>query len=492
MQNTELNEPEGGKTGTVSRVQLAGLILGPAVLAVTQILPPPEGMNPQAWSALGMMLLMAVWWSTEAIPIAATSLLPIVLIPALGLGNVASATSAYAHPIIFLFLGGFTLGLAMQRWNLHRRVALLTLRAMGTRPKRQIAGFMLATAFLSMWVSNTATAIMMLPIGVSVIGMLERGQGEEQIRPYATALLLAIAYSASIGGVATLIGTPPNALLAAYLSENQGMDIGFSQWMLLGLPVSLVMLALTWWWLTRHDFGLRADPGADRLVKRELADLGEVGKGEKLVGVVFLLTASAWILRPLLSGSLLPWLNDTSIAIAAAVSLFLIPVSLRERVFLLDWQSAETLPWGVLLLFGGGLAMAGVISASGLADWIAQSLAGSEGMQAIAMIGLITIVIIFLTEVTSNTATAAAFLPLLGALAVAQGVPAPLFAVPAALAASCAFMMPVATPPNAIVFSSGHVRIGDMIRTGFALNLIGVVVVTGFSYLMVGLVFSAG
>jgi sodium-dependent dicarboxylate transporter 2/3/5 len=269
------------------------------------------------------------------------------------------------------------------------------------------------------------------------------------------------------------------------------MDIGFSQWMLLGLPVSLCMLALTWWWLTRRDFGLQADEEADRLVRNELAELGQTGKGEKLVGLVFLLTASAWILRPLLSDSLLPWLSDTSIAIAAAVTLFLIPVSLRERVFLLDWQSAETLPWGVLLLFGGGLAMAGVISSSGLADWIAQALAGSEGLPAIAMIALVTIVIIFLTEVTSNTATAAAFLPLLGALAVAQGVPAPFFAVPAALAASCAFMMPVATPPNAIVFSSGHVRIGDMIRTGFALNLIGVIVVTGFSYLLVGLVFSA-
>jgi sodium-dependent dicarboxylate transporter 2/3/5 len=491
MQNTELNEPGGGKTDSVPRAQLIGLILGPVMLALTQVLSPPESMNPQAWSALGMMLLMAVWWSTEAIPIAATSLPPIVLVPALGLGDVGSATSAYAHPIIFLFLGGFTLGLAMQRWNLHRRVALLTLRAMGARPKRQIAGFMLATAFLSMWVSNTATAIMMLPIGVSVISMLERGQGEEKIRPYATALLLAIAYSASIGGVATLIGTPPNALLAAYLSETQGMDIGFSQWMLLGLPVSLCMLALTWWWLTRRDFGLQADEEADRLVRNELAELGQTGKGEKLVGLVFLLTASAWILRPLLSDSLLPWLSDTSIAIAAAVTLFLIPVSLRERVFLLDWQSAETLPWGVLLLFGGGLAMAGVISSSGLADWIAQALAGSEGLPAIAMIALVTIVIIFLTEVTSNTATAAAFLPLLGALAVAQGVPAPFFAVPAALAASCAFMMPVATPPNAIVFSSGHVRIGDMIRTGFALNLIGVIVVTGFSYLLVGLVFSA-
>lgn len=492
MQGLGPNEPGAGKPDSPSRIQLIGLVLGPVLLAVTQVLPAPENMSPQAWSALGLMLLMALWWSTEAIPIAATSLLPIILIPALGLDSVSNATSAYAHPIIFLFLGGFTLGLAMQRWNLHRRIALLTLRAMGTQPKRQIAGFMLATAFLSMWVSNTATAIMMLPIGVSVIGMMERGQGEERMRPYATALLLAIAYSASIGGIATLIGTPPNALLAAYLNEAQGLEIGFSRWMLLGLPVSLVMLVLAWWWLTRRDFGLQADEGAGRLISDQLSELGDVSRAEKRVALVFLLTAAAWIFRPLLSASLLPWLNDTSIAIAAAVSLFLVPVSLRERVFLLDWATAEKLPWGVLLLFGGGLAMAGVISSSGLADWIAQSLAGSEGLPVVAMIVLITLVIIFLTEVTSNTATAAAFLPLLGALAVAQGVPATLFAVPAALAASCAFMMPVATPPNAIVFSSGHVRIGDMIGAGFALNLMGVVVVTGFSYLLVGVLFSQG
>lgn len=485
-------ESESTDQGQDVKVRYAGLIAGFLLLLLTQLVEPPESMNPQAWSALGMMLLMATWWATEAIPIPATSLLPIVLIPALGLGNVASATSAYANPIIFLFLGGFTLGLAMQRWNLHRRIALLTLRAMGAKPRKQIAGFMLATAFLSMWVSNTATSIMMLPIGLSVIAMMERGNSEKASQRYATALLLAIAYSASIGGVATLIGTPPNALLAAYLSESQGVSIGFSQWMLIGLPVTVVMLFLSWWWLTRKPFDLQSDSGSDTLIRDQLAELGSVSRGEKLVAVVFLLTAAAWMFRPLLSGGLVPWLNDTSIAIAAAIALFLIPVSLADRTFVLDWQSAEKLPWGVLLLFGGGLAMAGVISSTGLADWIAAALAGSEGLPAILMIALITLVIIFLTEVTSNTATAAAFLPLLGALAVAQGVPAPLFAVPAALAASCAFMMPVATPPNAIVFSSGHVRIGDMIRTGFALNLIGVVVVTGFSYLLVGLVFSAG
>lgn len=471
------------------KAQVIGLFLGAFFLLFTLLVPAPETMKPEAWSALGLMLLMATWWSTEAIPIPATALLPIVLVPALGLGSIGDATERYAHPIIYLFLGGFTLGLAMQRWNLHRRIALLTLKAVGDQPKRQIGGFMIATAFLSMWVSNTATAIMMLPIGLSVVAMMD-DSNPEGVRRYATSLLLAIAYSASIGGMATLIGTPPNALLAAYLAENQGIDIGFAQWMLLGVPVTVAMLVAAWWWLTRKDFGVSRKSGEGSGVHDELVALGPLSRGEKLVALVFALTATAWILRPLLSNGLMPWLSDTGIAIAAAIAMFTIPVDTRERVFLLDWESAKGIPWGVLLLFGGGLAMAGVISSSGLADWIASNLGAAGFLPALAMIALVTTVIIFLTEVTSNTATAAAFLPLLGAVALSQDVSPLLLTVPAAVAASCAFMMPVATPPNAIVFSSGHMQIGDMIRAGFALNLIGVVVVTLFSYSLLGFVFS--
>ncbi|WP_051146601.1 SLC13 family permease [Marinobacter daepoensis] len=471
------------------RSQIAGLVLGACFLLATVVLPAPGGMAQEAWGALGLMLLMATWWSTEAIPIPATALLPIVLVPALGLGSIGQATSPYANPIIFLFLGGFTLGLAMQRWNLHRRIALVTLRAMGDRPKRQIAGFMLATAFLSMWVSNTATTIMMLPIGLSVVAMMD-GSRPEAVRRYATALLLAIAYSASIGGIATLIGTPPNALLAAYLSENQGVSVGFAQWMILGVPVTVVMLTLTWWWLTRKDFGLDEVADSGQMIREELAKLGPMTRGEKLVAVVFLATAVAWVARPLVSGALMPWLSDTGIAIAAAIAMFLIPVDTRTRTFILDWDSANKLPWGVLLLFGGGLAMAGVISSSGLAGWIASSLGVAGALPTLMMMVIVATVIIFLTEVTSNTATAAAFLPLLGALAMAQGVSPLLLTVPAAIAASCAFMMPVATPPNAIVFSSGHMQISEMIRAGFALNLMGIAVVTLITYALLGLVFT--
>lgn len=479
---------DGGSQG-YPKSRLVGLFLGAGFLLMTVLLPPPESMSMEAWSAMGLMLLMATWWSTEAIPIPATALLPIVLVPGLGLGSISQATSPYAHPIIFLFLGGFTLGLAMQRWNLHRRIALMTLKAVGSEPKRQIAGFMLATAFLSMWVSNTATAIMMLPIGLSVIGMMGSGQ-PENVQRYATALLLAIAYSASIGGIATLIGTPPNALLAAYLSKTQGISVGFAQWMLLGVPVAIVMLGLVWWWLTRRDFGLSTQEGTGDAIRDELTAMGQMSRGEKLVAVVFALTASAWVFRPLLSANIAPWLTDTGIAVSAAIAMFMIPVNIRQQTFVLDWDTAKGIPWGVLLLFGGGLAMAGVISSSGLADWIAASMGGASALPIVIMITLVVTVIIFLTEVTSNTATAAAFLPLLGALALSQDASPLLLTVPAAIAASCAFMMPVATPPNAIVFSSGHMKIGDMIRAGFALNIAGIVVVTLLCYLLMDLIFT--
>lgn len=483
------NATSGHQPDGLPKSRVIGLFLGPALLLITLLLPAPGAMGAEAWAALGLMLLMATWWSTEAIPIPATALVPIVLIPALGLGDIKDATTPYANPIIFLFLGGFTLGLAMQRWNLHRRIALLTLQGVGDKPRRQIAGFMIATAFLSMWVSNTATSIMMLPIGLSVVSMMD-SPNPEGVRRYATALLLAIAYSASIGGIATLIGTPPNALLAAYLSDSQDISVGFAQWMLLGVPVSLVMLLLTWWWLTRRDFGLGGQAGSGGMIQDELTALGPLQKGEKLVALVFVVTAAGWMFRPLLSNGLMPWLSDTAIAIAAAVAMFLIPVNLKDRVFVLDWETAQRIPWGVLLLFGGGLAMAGVISSSGLAEWIAESLSVAGHLPVLVMIALVVGVIIFLTEVTSNTATAAAFLPLLGALAMSQEVSVLLLTVPAAIAASCAFMMPVATPPNAIVFSSGHMEIRDMIRAGFALNVLGIVVVTALSYLLLGLVFS--
>ncbi len=466
-----------------------GLILGPLLLLACILTDPPGGLSEKAWLTVGLAALMAVWWSTEAIPIPATSLLPILLIPLLDIDTLAKATAPYANPTIFLFLGGFLLGLAMQRWNLHKRIALATLLAVGNQPSRQIAGFMIATAFISMWVSNTATSIMMLPIGLSVIGLLIAGSEEKEGARFAVALLLGIAYSASVGGIATLIGTPPNALLAAFMRENYDVQIGFGQWMLLGLPLSIGMLVFIWWSLTRGGFRL-AGGDSRGLLEKEMAALGPMSRAEKMVAVVFVLAAAAWIFQPLLA-DYIDGVNDTSIAMAAAIALFLIPVDLHKRVFLMDWEQANKAPWGVLLLFGGGLSLAGVIGVSGLAEWIASSLGAFDALPLLAMIALVVTVIIFLTEITSNTATAAAFLPLLGALAVAQGRSPEMLAIPAAVAASCAFMMPVATPPNAIVFGTGQLPIQAMIKAGFVLNLFGVLLVSLLCYGLVGWIWAS-
>ncbi|TDX31121.1 sodium-dependent dicarboxylate transporter 2/3/5 [Modicisalibacter xianhensis] len=480
-----MDNPTNDQEARPSTAARIGLWLGPAWLVLTLVLPAPAGMSEPAWACVGLALLMATWWATEAIPIPATSLLPLVLVPAMGIGELTPTASSYANPIIFLFLGGFLLGIGMQRWNLHRRIALKVLQIVGHQPRRQIGGFMIATGFLSMWVSNTATSIMMLPIGMSVISLLEKNDPRELNR-YATALLLAIAYSASIGGIATLIGTPPNALLAGYLAEDRGIDIGFAQWMMVGVPVSVSMMLIAWWWLTRGGFSLGSNEESAAMVKSELRALGTTTTAERRVGIVFLLAALAWVFRPLLNDAGIAWLNDTSIAIAAGLALFLLPSGNEKNVRLLDWERAKGLPWGVLLLFGGGLALAGAIKSSGLAEWIANQLSVFGALPLILLVGIVVLVIIFLTEVTSNTATAAAFLPLLGALALSLDVSPLLVTVPAAIAASCAFMMPVATPPNAIVFATGHMKIQSMIRAGFMLNLAGTVVVTLLAYLLVG------
>lgn len=476
---TEHPAAEQGDAGRLA--PRIGLLAGPLLLLLTLLLPPPEGLGQAGWHTLGVAALMAVWWATEALPLAATALLPILAMPLLGIEPLERATSPYANPVIFLFLGGFTLGLAMERCGLHRRVALLTLLAVGSGPRRQIGGVMLATTLIGMWVSNTATAIMMLPIGLSVVELATRGAAPAERERFAVALLLAIAYSASISGMTTLIGTPPNALLAAYLRENHAIEIGFGQWMLVGLPVAVVMLAFTWWWLTRRGFAL---PSADStaLLQHQLAELGPPSPHEWRVGAVFLLTASAWLCRPLLEG-VVPGISDTTVAIACALLLFLLPAGDGGR--LLDWRSTEKLPWGVLLLFGGGLSLAAAIRGSGLAEWLAQGLDAFGVLPPLLMIGLVVLMINLLTELTSNTAIAATFLPLVAAVAVATQLPVELLAIPAVIAASCAFMMPVATPPNAIVFGSGHLRIGQMIRAGAALSLFSVVSVTLLCFVLV-------
>lgn len=465
-------------------LMLAGAILGMGVI----MSPVPEGISPGAWKVLGVAIWMAFWWLTEALPIFVTALIPLIVFPLLGIFDFKTTAAPYAHPLIFLFMGGFIIAKAIEAWNLHRRIALVIVQAFGTRPDHLIAGFMLATATLSMWVSNTATTVMMLPIAISIIGLLNEKEDPEIAVNTTTALLLAIAYSASIGGVGTLVGSPPNALLAAFVQERFGIELGFAKWMTIGLPVVLIMLPLAWLLLTRITCPVarRPIPGADEVIKAEIEALGPMSIEEKRVLVIFVLTALSWIFRPLIITAF-PGvgLTDSGIALLGALSLFIVPTGKGSGTSLMTWPLAVSLPWGVLLLFGGGLSLAGAISKSGLADTIGGGLAGLEGFSTIFLIAAVTTLIVFLTEITSNTATTAVFLPIVATVAVSAGV-APLeLIIPVALAASCAFMMPVATPPNAIVFASERLTVAQMAKAGFLLNLIAISVIVFIAWVLV-------
>jgi sodium-dependent dicarboxylate transporter 2/3/5 len=459
--------------------QWSGWFIGPALLLVTLLLPPPEGLSVEGWRTAGVAMLMATWWISESLPIPATALLPLVLLPALGLNDIRAASSPYANPLIFLFLGGFVIALAMQRWNLHRRVALALIGLMGTRPRGIVAGFLLAAALVSMWVSNTATALMMLPIAISVVQLVpESSRDQPQSRAFATALVLAVAYGATTGGMATLIGTPPNALLAGYVTETYGLHLGFAQWMLIGLPVTLIGLPIVYLVLTRVAFRLPSQemPGMRDLMRDQRGTLGRLSYPEAAVAVVFALTATCWVFHPLLKDQagqpLLPMLSDTTIAIAGALALFVIPVNLGKGEFIMDWEHARQLPWDVLILFGGGLSLASVIERHGLAGYLGSLFGGMDAWPVVLSLAAICFGILMLTELTSNTATAATFLPITGAIAMGIGQSPLFFLIPTALAANCSYMMPVGTPPNAIVFGSGMVRLPDMARTGLLLNLL--------------------
>ncbi|WP_236751040.1 SLC13 family permease [Actinoalloteichus hymeniacidonis] len=475
-----------------------GLALGPVFFLAALFLLPDS--LPQAGKATAAIaLLMAIWWMTEAIPIPATALLPLVLFPVLNVAPLADVAPPYANDIIFLFMGGFMLALAMQRWNLHKRIALRTVLAVGTSPKMLVAGFMIATGFVSMWVSNTATAVMMLPIGLSVLGLVKQlgdGKGDPN---FATALMLGIAYASSIGSLGTIIGTPPNTLMVGYLADNHDIHIGFGQWMLFGVPIAVVFLFLAWLVLTRFIYPprLKTLPGGRELISEQLAELGPLSRGEKLTLAVFVFAALSWISVPLLAdvesiAAAAPWLaniSDGVIAMVVAVLLFLLPVEPKKRTSVLDWDTAKELPWGVLLLFGGGLSLSGQFTSSGLSEWIGERVTALGALPLVLLIASVALLVLFLTELTSNTATAATFLPILGGVAIGLGMDPMLLAIPVALAATCAFMLPVATPPNAIAYGSGYVTINQMVKAGVWLNMIALVLITIAMYALAGLVF---
>ncbi|MEE9430728.1 MAG: DASS family sodium-coupled anion symporter, partial [Melioribacteraceae bacterium] len=462
---------------------------GVLMFVLILLLPAPKGMSATAWHTTAVALLMAFFWITEALPLYVTALIPIVLFPILNISAINETTAPFGHPLIFLFLGGFLLAEGIQKWGLHKRIALKIIKFVGVSPKRIIAGFMLGSAFLSMWISNTATALMMLPIGLSVISVIKSSKGlsEKNQRDFSIALLLSIAYSCSIGGIATLIGTPPNALMSAFMNETYQVDISFAKWMLIGLPFTLITLPITYLLLTRVIFKLNIKLDFDKsIIENEIKNIGKISKEERYVQVVFLLIAVLWIARPLVS-KLIPGISDASIAILGALILFIIPST--KNSFILEWKDAQKIAWGILILFGGGLSLAQGIKNSGLAEWIANAILSSGEIPIVVLVLILTTSIIFLTELTSNLATTAAFLPIIASIGVGMGINPLQLVVPATIAASCAFMLPVATPPNAIIFSSNEVTIKDMTRAGILLNVIFVVMIVLLTNTFGGVVF---
>ncbi|GAA6800723.1 SLC13 family permease [Helicobacter pylori] len=484
----------------------------------------------------GVAVLMGIWWMTEAIDLPATALLPLVLFGVFSVDQFSSVSSSYASPIIFLFMGGFILALSMQKWNLHTRIALSIILLVGTSPRRLILGFMIATGFLSMWVSNTATAVMMLPIGMSVLQLVAKLVGKENASNswhqkeeitkvhggimgnivhkgkditqvvqektiiyrtnFSICLMLGIAYAASIGSLGTLIGTPPNALLAGYMKTAFNIEIDFAQWMVFGTPLAFIMLILSWLLLTYVIFPLKIKeiPGGKEVIRAELKKLGRLSWAEISVGVIFILASLGWIFLDTILKSWGVKIDkiDSVIAMGVSALLFILPAN-NQGDRLIDWGVAKKLPWDVLLLFGGGLALSAQFSKTGLSLWIGHLVSSFSHLPILFIIFMVTLMVIFLTEITSNTATAAAFLPVIGGVAMGMGYEnhqSLLLTIPVALSATCAFMLPVATPPNAIAYGSGYVKITDMIKAGLWLNLVGVVLISAFSYFLVSLVFN--
>ncbi len=501
MPELEQTAPSGGR----SLRERTGLWLGPVLALAIQLLPLPAtlvdmagGTEParNAWIVLSMLVLMAVWWVSEAIPIPVTSLLPMVVLPVTGVLPIATASAPYMHPIVVLLLGGFIIAKAIERWNLHARIALNVVARVGTSPSRLIGGFMAAAAILSMWISNTATSIMMMPIAISAASEI---LGRDRLdAPFTWALLLGIAWACSIGGLGTLVGTPTNLIIVGYLNENTDLRVDFARWMLLGIPVVITLVPLAWFVLTRWAFRIEVTNVASgrEAILADLRALGPVSRPERRTIMVFAMVAGLWIFRRQLEavefGGLAPFagLTDHVIAIIGVIACFLVPAGARDRPgeALLDWRSAETIPWGVLLLFGGGMSMAAAITSTGLSSWIGAELSGLASLPDLLLVAIITALVIFLTEVTSNVATASALMPVLGALALSSGIDVGLLAAPLALAASCAFMLPMATGPNAVAFATGHVSLPTMAAAGLRLNLLAIAAITGLVYVLVPVV----
>lgn len=469
------------KISAAHRARLLGFWGGPLLCLLLLLLPVPAGMNPLTWKALALLSLMVVWWFTEAMPLPVTALLPLVVFPIMGIMPPRETAMPYAHPIIFLFLGGFIIAIAIEKSNLHLRIALNIVRLIGTRPDRMVGGFMVSTAFLSMWISNTATVLMMLPMALSVIKLmwdiLEK-KSRKTAQNFGLCMLLGIAYASGIGGVGTLIGTPPNAFAKAFFNNTYGYEISFFSWMKLGVPFVVVMTYGMWVVMTRFIFPIRTleITQAEQIIEDEYRRLGRMSHEEKLAGSVGLFTALCWIFESHISDAI-PGVNEVTIALVGALLLFTIPLNFRDNQYLITWRDAEQLPWGVLILFGGGLSLAAGLEATGLAGWIGLQFEGSgEALPHWLLIVIVVTVMVITTTFMSNVAAATLLVPIVSSIAIGMGENPLIFAIPATMAASCAFMLPVAAASNAIVFGTGYMTIPQMVRAGFALSVFSIIV----------------
>ncbi len=457
-----------------------GLIAGPLVFTIFLNAAVPAGLNPEAWKVIALAAWMVAWWITEAMPLPVTALLPMIALPMLGIFSQEEASSPYASPIVFLFMGGFLIALAMEKRNLHSRIALNLIRMIGTNPNAIILGFMIATAFLSMWISNTATAVMMLPIAMSVVKLLgERISAENPagIKNFSLVLLLSIAYSANIGGTATIIGTPPNVVMVGYLDQFYNYDLAFGKYMLVGIPAAVIMLAITYVLLTKilYPNKIKGQKDTGELVVNKLLALGKISRAEGLVATVFILTALTWMFRSPINNILRTnLLNDTLIGMAGGILMFIVPVNLKKGEFIMDWSTTKELPWGILLLFGGGLTLAKAMEVTGIIQSVGEAVSGNSQWELWLLLLVLTSIMLFMTELMSNVALCVIFLPVVLGIADGLNIPPLMLAIPVTLASSYAFMMPVSTPPNAIVYSSGYISMKQMVKAGLILNLISI------------------
>ena len=500
-----MHDERSGPTRSMS--QKIGLILGAVLFFIVILFFDFDPEKPIVTRMAAVAVLMAVWWITDAIPLFATALLPMLLYPLLGILKGKATAPIYINSTIFLFIGGFMIALTMEKWQLHRRIALFIIRLIGGGPSRIVLGFMAAAAFLSMWISNTATAIMMVPIGLAIVSQMEAKFDEEKTHKFTVALMLGIAYACSMGGVATLVGTPPNLSFARIfeITFPKATPIAFGTWFIMGLPLCFVMLMIIWLILTKVFFRVPPDVTVDRsIVDQEYEELGPISFEEKSVLIVFFLTAFLWVFRKKLNlgfvsipgwSQLLPYptlIDDGTVALVMAMILFLIPTRSKdaETATIMGPDVIKNIPWNIVILFGGGFALAKGFQVTGLSTLIGNKFAGLAGMSPIFMILIICFGLTFLTELTSNTATTEMILPILASVAFAMKANPMLLMIPATLSASCAFMMPVATPPNAIVFGSGRIKIAEMARVGVFINIIGVIVITALFYIIGTAVFS--